>query len=130
MEVGPELDFIETAHAERLDKVKRAHGDIGSVEAEIASDYWENRDEVRKAHTTYLAKKASRLIVPAPERNEAMWDPGSDGRSHLTDVGINAMRSAIRAEKKARLEIFLMWVPGIVGILGTLVGLAAVLMKR
>jgi hypothetical protein len=100
------------------------------MESEIAGDYWENRDQVRKAHTRYLLKKSSHLIVPLPDRDEAMWDHDDTGHSYLTDAGINTARAAIRAEKKARIEMILMWVPGVVGILGTLVGLAAILVRK
>jgi hypothetical protein len=48
----------------------------------------------------------------------------------LSRAGINELRSAIRAEKKARVERFLMWAPGITGILGAAIGLAAILIGK
>jgi hypothetical protein len=61
-----------------------------------------------------------------------MWEhdvPGL-GRPYLNRAGLKQLRSDIRAEKKARAERLLMWVPALtamVGIIGALTGLAAIL---
>ena len=52
------------------------------------------------------------------------------GVAYLSQRGINKLRADIRAERKARVELLLMWVPGVVGVLGALIGLVAVLTAR
>jgi hypothetical protein len=93
------------------------------------------RYKIREALSDYLISEAYRLFIPLPD-----WDKqdkiresgaGYDAVKHvLTRDAINELRSAIRAEKKARAERFLMWVPGIVGILGAAIGLASILIRK
>jgi hypothetical protein len=68
--------------------------------------------------------------VPSLGTSDGTWDKDNEGYSYLSQIGINKLRADIRAERKARVELFLMWVPGVVGILGALIGLAAILMGK
>jgi hypothetical protein len=124
-------DGIEGANNARLAQAKEqkaSRDDLREIDEESAHDYFEYQDDVRAAHSRFLVSRASQLIVPIPERaDKTMWEDDKMGRTSLTELGINTVRAAVRAERKARLEMFLMWVPGVVGILGTLIGLAAVL---
>ena len=62
--------------------------------------------------------------------DDEMWESDGPNRFFITEHGIDHMRAAIRAERKARVELFLMWMPGVVGILGALIGLVAVLTSK
>jgi hypothetical protein len=95
---------------------------------EIAIDF---QVRVARLHSEYLIRKSYRLMVPLPEHNEEskMWDEYK-GHVFLSERGINKLRADVRAESRARIEMFLMWVPGIVGILGALLGLVSVLAIR
>jgi hypothetical protein len=106
--------------------------EITSLESGAMEEYYESEDEVRKLYTQYLVREAHRLMLPGPDRDDAsIWEHGLIiGGRHLNAKGIDALRATIRAEKKARHERLLMWVPGITGILGTLIGLLAILMGR
>jgi hypothetical protein len=89
------------------------------------------QDEIQKLHSQHLIREASRLIIPHPELKESvMWDKDEAGYIYLSQRGINKLRADIRAERKARVELLLMWVPGVVGVLGALIGLVAVLTAR
>jgi hypothetical protein len=127
-------DGIEGANGARIEEAKKrkaTRDELYEIDQESGRDYFEYQDDVRAAHTRYLLSKASHLILPIPEREEkTMWQDDHMGRTSLTELGINTVRSAVRAERKARLEMFLMWVPGIVGILGASIGLAAILMGK
>jgi hypothetical protein len=102
------------------------------MESRGMADTCEYEDEIFRLHTRYLISGAHRLILPTPDRkNEELWRECIVlGRKTLSRKGIHELRTAIRAEKKARVERFLMWVPGVVGILGTLIGLASILTGR
>jgi hypothetical protein len=127
-------DDIEGASKARLEEARKRQAsreELHEIDHDAAREYFEYQDDVRAAHSRFLTSKASQLILPIPERvDKAMWEEDYIGRTSLTELGINTVRSAVRAERKARLEMFLMWVPGVVGILGTLVGLAAILTGR
>jgi hypothetical protein len=88
-------------------------------------------EEIQRLHSNYLLRQAHRRILPTPVfgKND-MWESNEAHDWYLTKEGIAKLRADIRAERKARVELFLMWVPGVVGILGTLVGLAAVLVRK
>jgi hypothetical protein len=107
--------------------------EVGGLESEESHTAIEFQVDIRKLHSEYLIREAARLIVPLPELGDengnGMWDRDK-GQLFLSDRGINKVRVDLRAERKARVELFLMWVPGIVGILGTLIGLVSVLAAR
>ena len=60
------------------------------------------------------------------------WEEGQQVSQYLTPKGMKKLREAIRAEQKARREMFLMWVPviaGFTGLVGAATGLIALLVK-
>ena len=122
---------IETAQAARIGEAKKRgakRDEIYEIDQEGALDWWQHLDDVRAAHSRFLIAKASEMILPIPKFDDkTMWKDDQMGRTTLTELGINTLRASVRAERKARLEMFLMWVPGVVGILGALIGLAAIL---
>jgi hypothetical protein len=95
------------------------------------------RQRINALQTAYLQAQADRLIVEVPDFYDAtMWVHDGD-RHFLTPAGFAQLRAAIRTEKKARAEetkaraeLFAMWMPGIVGILGALIGLASILIGK
>jgi hypothetical protein len=102
--------------------------EIHAIERDDAIEGFRFQDEIRQLHSRYICTQSAPLIIPRPDfKDETMWEKEGPNYIYLTEHGINHMRAAIRAERKARLEMFLMWVPGVVGILGTLIGLAAIL---
>jgi hypothetical protein len=124
-------DGIEGANDARMEEAKKRKAtcdELNEIDQYSAQDYFEHQDDVRAAHSRFLVSRASQLILPLPGRDDkTMWEDDRMGRTSLTELGINTVRSAVRVERKARLEMFLMWVPGVVGILGTLIGLVAIL---
>jgi hypothetical protein len=91
------------------------------------------RWKVREATSDYLISKADRLIIPLPpDDDEKMWtivDDDSERKYVLTYAGINELRNAIRAERKGRIERWLMLTSGLVGVIGAITGLVAVIKK-
>ena len=104
-----------------IDEISNLENDYGHIQVRYL-------DEILRLHTEYLIRESNRLIVPYPAANEpGMWERDDEGYVRLTEAGISKLRADIRAEKKARLERVIMWMPGVVGILGALIGLAVVL---
>lgn len=102
-----------------------------AIEALESTSMFEDQmldDEVYELHTWYLRSEARRLIIPLDSwRDTEAWSEGVTGKKHMNAKAINELRSAIRAEKKAGTERFVIWMPGVVGIIGALIGLASIL---
>jgi hypothetical protein len=105
----------------------KARGAFGEIEGILGGNHsFIHRRKIREAQSDYLLSEADRLIVPVPDwNNPEMWDDDGE-RRHLSREGLKQLRSDIRAEKKARAERLLIWVPAVVGIIGALTGLAAI----
>ena len=74
----------------------------------------------------YLILEATRLMIPLPDqKDERMWIKVEE-QYVLTPKAINDLRAAICAEKTARVQLFMIWVPGVTGLIGALIGLASV----
>jgi hypothetical protein len=113
---------------EAAEKRKASKEEIVALQSEVGAAEWFSQIEIQQLHSDYLRSVAYKLVIPIPSLGEnLMWDKFSDNLHCLSEHGINKVRADIRAEKKARVELFLMWMPGVVGILGALTGLAAVL---
>jgi hypothetical protein len=104
-----------------IDQISNLENDYGHIQVRYL-------DEILRLHTEHLIRESNRLIVPYPAANEpGMWERDDEGYVRLTEAGIRKLRADIRAEERARLERVIMWMPGVVGILGALIGLAAIL---
>jgi hypothetical protein len=104
-----------------VDEISNLENDYGHIQVRYL-------DEILRLHTEYLIRESNRLVVPYPAANEpGMWERDDEGYVRLTEAGMSKLRADIRAEKRARLEHVIMWLPGVVGMLGALIGLAAVL---
>ena len=104
-----------------IDEISNLENDYGHIQVRYL-------DEILRLHTEYLIRESNRLIVPYPAANEpGMWERDDEGYVRLTEAGISKLRADIRAEKRAHLERVIMWMPGVVGVLGALIGLATVL---
>jgi hypothetical protein len=87
------------------------------------------QEEIRSLQTRRLLSAAQKLLVPYPDEG---WVEGKTVNRYLTVTGMNDFRARIRAEKKARWELVVMWMPavaGITGLVGAVTGLVAVLWK-
>jgi hypothetical protein len=115
---------IERARARNASSLE-IDGIIGGSSADVL------RHKIRETLSDYLISEAYRLFIPLPDWDKQDKVGGGDAVKYvLTRDAINELRSAIRAEKKARAERFLIWVPGVIGILGTLIGLASILIRK
>jgi 5-formyltetrahydrofolate cyclo-ligase len=125
---------LDRRHKQIIRAAKKRGGtseELYGLERDRAIGGWHFQDEIRKLHSRYLCSQASRMLLPQPDqKDEMMWEKETPDRICLTERGINHMRALVRAERKAQTELLLMWVPGVVGTLGALIGLAAILTGR
>jgi hypothetical protein len=79
--------------------------------------------------TRYLIAKAEKMSLPTPSRTEGdgLWE--STYTPYLTNKGITEVRKTIREEQKQRLELVSHWAAIIIGVIGAITGLIAVIMR-
>lgn len=107
---------LATAPAEELDEIQRAHH---------SEQKWAE-DELRRLYHSYYVYRANRLRIPVPPFQEAggAWVASAVGDGwYLTPEALHALRAEIRAERKARRDEWLAWMP----LLALLVALLSVL---
>lgn len=88
-------------------------------------------EEIAILATDNLIRKVRRHFVPIPSRKtDGMWEQCiASNRYVLTDQGISKLRSALRKELNERYEIILKFSALLIGIIGALTGLVAVILK-
>lgn len=90
--------------------------------------------------TQQLLDKARKFRVPIPHRfnpdnteSDHWYEGHYTGQWYLTFVGVSALRNEIRKEQKARHEIgtrWVVWLSGLTGLVGSVTGLIALLIKK
>jgi hypothetical protein len=101
---------------------------VESWESEWASAIWEFESDRRLTAQRRLFRKARRLYVPVPQLTE---ENSVDGVVVDNSV-FEQLVPRIREAQKARHELWLAWVPlvtALTGLIGTLVGMIALLKK-
>ena len=89
-------------------------------------------EEISILVTNYLVSKATKhFIAIPPHAEEGMWAQCNkiSERYVLTNAGISALRSSLRAEAKERRDFIIPAIAALTGIIGTMTGLIAVLKK-
>ena len=128
------------ARKERYDDVEQLESEY-HMEDEILSD------DLEVIRTWRLMRRTRKYDVPTPPYpweteppkadDNRYWDESRYTRKlHLKPEGYYKLRSDLRAEQRARLElwkaridIFLLWFIALTGVLGAATGLAAVLLR-
>jgi len=85
---------------------------------------------IGELHTKYLRDMAKTLMVPLPNsEDESLWDRDGYTAPILTEKGIYELNKSIRLEKKEKRDVIFSWLTIIIGLIGALIGLAAVIRK-
>ena len=132
---------IQRGYGKDIAAARRAE-DLNALAALGSAERWELELQAELEDdylTSRLMSQARRLRVPTPHfRNRDgsesdSWYKGSQtGGWALTTLGVNSLRHDIRLEKKSRhesLAVYLPWLTAVTGVLGTITGLVAVLMR-
>lgn len=81
-------------------------------------------EEIALLITNYLVFKADKHFIATPSRKEeGMWEQCNkiSERFVLTNAGVSALRSTIRAEAKERRDLILPVIAVLTGVIGTLI---------
>lgn len=132
----------ECTRAERKEVEFARKRPVGADRVREIRDKWNMEylmleEEYEDIYSRKLVRKAHRLRVPVPRRppdntasNEHWMWAGTIGRWHLSTDGVIAVRAAIRAQQKARLDLVSPWLGSLIGLVGAITGLVAVLTSR
>jgi hypothetical protein len=92
----------------------------------------EYQDEITSLVTDHLRQKARKLMLPLPNySDEESWEQSKfSNRYILTEKGIFDLKTKIRNEQKEILQLYLPWLTLIVGVIGALTGLFAVILRK
>jgi hypothetical protein len=101
--------------------------ELESLRAEVSDEIWPVFEKIDALKTRRFHQIANRLMVPLPEsKNKELWkDLHYIGERALTDKGFWELKKLIRQDRREIRE----WLAALTGIIGALIGLAAVLMR-
>jgi len=129
------VDKISRAHKE-ADQKARAKGAAGDELQELGHKFHtEHRlaeDEIIRLTSAYYVRLANRMLIPVPEfktEGGAWMESRETGLYHLTPKALHELRATIRAERKARREEWTIWLALVIGAIGALSGLIAIIKK-
>ena len=83
--------------------------------------------EISWRETRYLIRKSRHYMIPVPPTRETeSWEHSKgDGRWVLSYPAMMHLRSAIREERRQRWEPVKAWLPLVIGLIGSLIGLVS-----
>lgn len=102
---------------------------IEALHAEASGSYWDTQEELRILTQRHLLATATKLMVPIPDmkkQDDKFWEH-RNGRHTLTDQGVAYLKTAIRAERKQRTDVYMPWIFALTGLIGALTGLLAII---
>jgi len=126
-----ELDKISKFYATEIRRAKtenKSSDEIDKLVDEFFAETYVIEEEIKALISRGWERKAERLFLPIPPHDEEdMWEVGDvTRRYYLTPAGITKLRGLIREETAARRKAVLEWVTPLVGIIGAITGLLAV----
>ncbi|MDP3027901.1 MAG: hypothetical protein Q8O04_00075 [Deltaproteobacteria bacterium] len=107
---------------------------IGDISSVAPHELEEVDDEIHYLEQRYLISIATRMLLPVPpvisEEKGGRWEQSDvTGKWQLTSEGMRELRQLIRTEKKESTELLTRWITIIVGLIGAITGLVAVIKK-
>jgi len=126
---------IQNAFSKEIGKAYQQKKSSDEIHLIKQNEYFEVgmiQEEIDILITNHLREKATALFVPLPEYNqEKMWTKCDkiSQQKILTRLGINTIKTAIRKERKERIELLLMVAASLTGVIGAITGLIALLKK-
>jgi hypothetical protein len=129
------MDRISSAHKEAEQKARAQSAtadEIHDLGHQYDLEHLLADDEMIRLTSSYYLRLANRMLIPLPEfktEGGAWVESVPTGRYHLTPQALHDLRATIRAEKKARREELTAWLAMIIGVIGALSGLIAIIKK-
>ena len=126
---------IDKQYKKEYEKAKKDkdNGKKQEISLVASTERDEIGDDIRYLEHRYLTSVAERLLLPVPpfvsEERGGLWEQTQmTGKWCLTSEGIRKLRGEIRTEKKERTELLARWISIIIGLIGAITGLMAVIL--
>lgn len=122
-------------HTEKLESFRQEGKPQIEVENLLQGNYFELdivREEIRILATDFLESQAYKRFFPLPKYDDAkMWEKCRTitNRKVLTNLGITTVKSALLNDRKERVDLLVKVLVTVIGILGALTGLFAVILR-
>lgn len=112
-------DRLDEEYEVRIENARKrgiSEDEMQKLQGEAMNVWYNLEEEIKKLHSNYLVRQAHRLLISLPQdaMGGRVWESDENGLHYLNERGIMRLRADIRAERKARVELFLMWMPGAV----------------
>lgn len=120
---------------EEAKKSGKNKAEIEEIRFGESFEHLECQEDIDYLTTTFLRRKARRLMLPLPDSNDnQFWEEShwAGGYRKLTEKGITEVRSTIRKELKERRDAYLAFLPlitALAGLIGMITGLLAVILN-
>ncbi len=107
---------------------------IEDIEILAPHELEEVDDEIHYLQQRYLISKATKMLLQIPpvisEEKGGRWEQSNvTGKWQLTNEGMRELRQNIRTEQKESTELLARWITVIIGLIGALTGLVAIIKK-
>ena len=116
-EIQAWMDSISESYHQEMGKARLASAPRAEQEEIANRHHFDQKcaeDELRKLYHAYYVHQANRLRIPVPpfQENDGAWMESSISQGwYLTPEALHALRDEIRAERKARRDEWLAWIP-------------------
>lgn len=132
------LEILASRLHKNVEREKRLLGprpnqdDLATIYFEAGEKQRDITNEMMLLRHGRLIREAKKLFVPLPEFDpkEGSWLMSQDGqeRWHLSQDAQRNLLADVRKEKAARGEQIRLWLPGLTGLVGALIGLAGLIL--
>lgn len=103
---------------------------LSNLNGEFGHYYHISEIELRDLFSRWYRYKSNKLKLPTYHGDSTVWEESTYTNEHiLTDEGLAKLRSAIRNERHERFRGAFSWISIIIGLIGALTGLFAVIGK-
>jgi hypothetical protein len=112
------------ARIERARRQNASESEILDIAQDEKAEDTLDQDEIAKLQMRHLLNQANKFLIPRPEVKigETRIESPVSGY-HLNPATAEALKDAIRKERKERSEVFRLWLGAIGGIIGALTGI-------
>jgi 23S rRNA G2069 N7-methylase RlmK/C1962 C5-methylase RlmI len=112
---------------------KKPEDETNKLVRALIQELDEINDLITELQSDVLISRAERLgvVVPPHRDGDERWQLSvHTERLMLSSAGMQELRSAIRTERKERSELFRSWLTSLTGLIGVLIGLLAVILRK
>jgi hypothetical protein len=120
------ISTICRAYDTDLKKAGRGTEQFRDLEQQLNWETSEYKDKISALQSRKLTNEADSLYVYIPDLK---WEQGNYGDRYLDTASMSKLYLSIREQKDKRREYYLKWAVAITGIIGSLIGLIAILKK-